>query len=81
MDDHNGADQSDPANPSPVSTIIVRWWYESGSVDPEEKQRATRGTIRDLSGRTLGAFAGFDALVRLLRRIFAERRRPPADTD
>jgi hypothetical protein len=50
--------------------VVVRWWSDAAGGDG-----TTRGTVRDLDGHHLGAFGGFDALVALLRRIFADARR------
>ena len=59
------------------ATIIIRWWHETGAPYDGEDNRALRGTVLDLSGRTLGHFAGRDPLLDLIRDITA---RDPAST-
>lgn len=70
MDD----DEPDPAERNPnagTSALILEWWREEGAEDEEERERALRGNLWDISPRRrkLGAFAGFDGLVALLRRL------------
>ncbi|HEV2817116.1 MAG TPA: hypothetical protein VGW40_07850 [Allosphingosinicella sp.] len=77
MDDDDAAPDSDHPPPSSSFTLIIRWWHESGARGQSEKDRALRGTVRDLMGRTLGSFAGIEALFHLLRRIMGDRPRPP----
>lgn len=52
-------------------TFVVRWWRDSGGTEEEER---LRGTVRDISGPSVGAFHGFESLVALLRRHVAPRR-------
>ena len=77
MDDDDAAHEEDDLPRSSGFTVIIRWWHESGAQGPAEQDRALRGNVRDLMGRTLGSFAGLDALFRLLRRILADKPRPP----
>jgi len=77
VDDDDGAADTDDPPPASSFTLIIRWWHESGAQGPGEKDRALRGTVRDLMGRTLGSFAGIEALFHLLRRIMGDKRRPP----
>jgi hypothetical protein len=60
-------------------TIILRWWHEPKSAGEEEQGLAIRGTVRELTGRTLGAFAGFENLSALLRRILGSDYGGPHD--
>lgn len=76
----------DPEDPLPrpaqgwsSSTIIIRWWHETGADTVEPSNADLRGTIIDLGGRTLGHFAGHPALFDLVHGITsrpAQRRSP-----
>jgi len=70
VDDPGGGNEPIDRGTAPASTVVVRWWSDAAGGDG-----TTRGTVRDLDGHHLGAFGGFDALVALLRRIFADARR------
>ncbi len=56
-------------------TIIIRWWHEALSESETDADQALRGTVLDLSGRTLGHFSGTDALLDLVGKFIP--RRPP----
>lgn len=75
----DGDDEQEPDNlpPTSRSTVIIRWWHESGAQGPGEEGGALRGTVRDLMGRTLGSFAGVESLFGLLRRLMADKPRRP----
>ena len=61
---------SEDDGPSPARAFILRLWLErSGKAPP-----ALRGTLADLSGRVLGAFASIEALGRLIDALFGKRR-------
>lgn len=53
-----------------TSAFLIEWWREGGAGDEDERDRALRGNLWDISQsrRKLGAFAGLDRLVSLLRR-------------
>jgi hypothetical protein len=71
--DANGEHRSDLPSHTPGSTIIIRWWREQGTTIPGDEHRILRGKVLDLSGRTLGSFAGIDGLFEILRAITLEK--------
>lgn len=46
-------------------TLMIRWLYEDASEPNADGERLV-GTVLDLGGRTLGHFAGMEALIGLL---------------
>jgi len=76
VDDGDAADEPDIPPRASGITLIIRWWREGGARDPGEARHALRGTIGDLSGRTLGSFAGLEALFRLLRKVMGNGAPP-----
>lgn len=60
--------------PRPVrsSTIIIRWWHEAADGMDRAHNSHLRGTVLDLGGRTLGQFAGKQALFDLVGAITDE---------
>lgn len=50
-------------------TIIIRWWHEAADEMDRASDRQLRGTVLDLGGRTLGQFAGKQALFDLVGAI------------
>ena len=65
-------DQEGPvARPKSGSTIMIRWWHEGDRDAAAADDGSLRGTVLDLGGRTLGHFAGRQALLDLVGRITA----------
>jgi hypothetical protein len=71
-DEHDGnPPQSAPDGRRQARSFILRVWLESRSDGPPE----LRGSLADLGGRVLGAFASLEALGRLVHdQLFGGRR-------
>lgn len=72
MDDGASDDSKAPeagARP-PARTLLLRIWPEHDGPEP-----GVRGTLSDLSGKPLGAFASIQALWALLARLLSQPRR------
>lgn len=72
MDDGAGDDKETPEASvrAPARTMLLRIWSERDGPEP-----VIRGTLSDLSGKPLGAFASFQALWALLARLLSQPRR------
>lgn len=72
MDDGGRDDKEAPkaSARAPARTLLLRIWSEHDGPEP-----VVRGTLSDLSGKPLGAFASFQALWALLARLLSQPRR------